>query len=370
MEGKTYVAKVVSVKDIHSGGIIKVVNPDINAGSPIVCYAANAPTGGGGAGFFAVPGKHSNVLITEAYVSETSKIWVWLSCVYLPTNNAVGKDGTPLSTDDIHINRPEGADNSPYFSYDNPDPVDVYQDNFLPEGEVWKSKGGHSMSMYSKNTSERSKHGITIRSTNGKVLVLDDALENAVNGLYPRRYKSLSSPSRYEDVKGNKVILSNEDGDRLQITEGKVQLVSYGSAAVRSSKGIDISVENPSSKGDIDISNNGVGSINIESHSEASITAPVINLEGAINLNTVAPLTLMSPVFASLTSDQIVAVTSGQVITLTSSQAITLTSTNGAILVNSEASPVPHTLSPGELVYINYGLLVNGSPVLTWPISE
>jgi len=256
VEGTNYIAKVVSVKDSTAGGIIKVVNASLNGGLPITCYAS-APFGGGGAGMFSVPGKHSNVIITKVSVDYNTSIWVWTSTVYLPSTNAVGVDGTPVSLDDMHIKRAESPggtsnadDNSSYFSHGNPKFLEVYEDNNLPEGEVWVSKGGHCLEFYSKRTSERTKDGLAVRTAKGKGLVLDDGVEGAIGSLAP---DELTNPitDDTEELKGAKILLVDEDGNRVEITPQSsnliskfvVSLISGGDISIHSSSDININSE-------------------------------------------------------------------------------------------------------------------------------
>jgi hypothetical protein len=279
-----YIAQVVSVKDPYAGGMIRVINPDVNGGSPIACYATS-PTGGGGAGFFGIPGKGANVLITKATVSKDEYRWVWLSVVFLPGQCAPDKDGNPYSGDPSHMNRPsqgglgdrDSGDTSPFYSHGNPDPLDTYADNGIPDVETWKSKGGHSITMSSKKTGERVRSGITIRTAGGKVLIMDDSPSDGTNGENPQSFPSLSKPSSEEYSKGARLILADEDGNRLHIdTANKlVELIGYGGVGMRAREFAGISIENPLSHGDIDITNNGLGGINISSNGIINIISAI-----------------------------------------------------------------------------------------------
>ncbi len=309
---KIYVAQVVSVNDPYAGGMVKVVNPHVNGGLPFSCYATS-PTGGGGAGIFGVPGKWANVLITKVNISDVDYKWVWLSVVFLPAHNTPDKDGSPYSKDAAHTDRSaqtglgdrDSEDTSPFLSHGNPDPIDTYADNGIPDVETWKSKGGHSFSMSQKKTGDRVRSGITVRSAAGKVILMDDSPYDAANGETPQSFPSLSNPSKEEYSKGARLIISDEDGNRLHIdTANKtVEVVSYGGANVRAKDFASISVENPMSVGDIDITNNGQGGINISSH--------------------------------------------------------------GVIDIVSDFPPVPIEVD-GHPMSINWGVIVNGSPVLTY----
>ena len=60
---KTYSCNVTGTSDRDHGGVIRVVHPDLNAGNEFPAYYAS-PFGGSDYGFFAVPGKGADVLVT------------------------------------------------------------------------------------------------------------------------------------------------------------------------------------------------------------------------------------------------------------------------------------------------------------------
>lgn len=267
MQGNTFVGKVVSVKDTLAAGIIQVVNPSINGGSPISCYASS-PTGGGGAGFFSVPGLHSNVLVTKVNIDDSDCIWVWTASVYLPSVNAVGIDGTPVSLGKVKSSNTEGfgtrqpADEAGYMSHDNPFPVDIYQDNNTPQGEVWVSKTGHSLQFFGKCTSERCKDGVALKSKLGKALIIEDSAAGGFNGFLPDTFPDVINYSKSEKINGSRIMLTDENGNRLQIRHGDVSLIAKNNINIKSGQHINIAAKNgvtvTSNYGSIDISTKGL----------------------------------------------------------------------------------------------------------------
>ncbi len=173
---------VKGCSDSEKGGQLMVL-ADIFGPLAVPC-AYVSPVGGGGAGFFALPGIGATVLCANIPSTNPPVQNVWMGCLYpegsvIPesyvtqpyskTEREVSKFYTP------EITPPRGKPTQLAVGAGVPNQDVIYLDNNLPNSYVFQHPAGHSFRMTKKVTRHRNQNEIVVRSAMGKRLVLSDA---------------------------------------------------------------------------------------------------------------------------------------------------------------------------------------------------
>jgi hypothetical protein len=270
---KTYSCKVTGTSDRDHGGVIRVVHPDLNAGNEFPAYYAS-PFGGSDYGFFAVPGKGADVLVTEVDGVDGTKMWVWFASVYLPgkvSRSDVVMDAHDRSNSSKLRQYREGdnyADVPDSVGFGNPNPDDSYGDNDLPEKYILKSPKGHSLELAEKNTGKVNHNYAKLESASGKKLILDDNPANAAKGINPLSFTNPRNPNSNVRIeyKGNKILLVDAMGNRVVIdqTNQTAEIFAKNGTQVHSEGGlVSLKAENPKSFGQVEVGNHSIGNTKV-----------------------------------------------------------------------------------------------------------
>jgi hypothetical protein len=218
-----YEATVVGVDDLFAGGIIQVLQTEINGPAPFSCYAMT-PFGGAGAGLYGPVGKGSIVAITKIHTDPNNYYWVYLGAIFNPKteNTSVNINPKDFTEEELRKNdtlSEVGGKNAlsqkSFTSHGIPDALEVYEGNGLPQAVILKSPKGHSIALLDKQTDETHKQGIKIRTASGKTIVLEDQIAEPVQGIEPS--VSESPDGVLEDITGNRLGLIDEQGNRIMI---------------------------------------------------------------------------------------------------------------------------------------------------------
>ena len=218
-----YEATVVGVDDIFAGGVIQVIQTDINGPAPFSCYAMT-PFGGAGAGLYGPVGKGSLVAITKIHTDPNSFYWVYLGAIYTPKVENTSVNLTPKAFTESELKKEDtlseaggktSLSQKSFTSHGIPDAFELYSENGLPQGVVLKSPKGHSITLWDKESDESYRQGIKVKTANGKSLVLEDQISEPVAGIEPSTADSPDGVS--EDISGNRIGLIDERGNRVMI---------------------------------------------------------------------------------------------------------------------------------------------------------
>jgi len=214
--------------DSTKGGQLLVL-ADIFGPLPVPC-AYVSPVGGGGAGFFALPGIGATVLCANIPSTNPPVENVWMGCLYPDTQvipesfitqpyAKTGREVTKFHTPEITPPRGQSAKVAVGAGVPNQDVI--YLDNNLPNSYVFQHPAGHSFRMTKKVTSQRNQNEIVMRSALGKRLVISDApadkggnslqlLDENDNGL--SIYTQSTAPTVAIETEGN-ITQTSKQGD-------------------------------------------------------------------------------------------------------------------------------------------------------------
>ena len=171
--------------DSAKGGQL-LIQADIFGPKAVPC-AYVSPVGGGGAGFFALPGIGATVLCANIPSTNPPVENVWMGCLY-PEGQVIPESyiTQPYSKTDKEVAKfytaeetpPRGAPVGAAVGAGVPNQNVIYLDNNLPNSYVFQHPAGHSFRMTKKVTEQRNQNEIVMRSALGKRLVLSDAPAN------------------------------------------------------------------------------------------------------------------------------------------------------------------------------------------------
>ena len=267
-----YCCKVVETSDSMKSGSISVQHPDLNGNQPMtVGYAS--PFGGSDYGFFAIPGKGTNVLVMQADVHDGSKKYFWFASPYMPgtvterttittphRNNNSDKPRKPVPGETYGT----VSETTTKVNHGNPDPEATYQENDYPERYLFKSPKGHLLEFAEKITEKTSHNYAKLESSTGKKIILDDGLSNTQSPAQPFSFTNPRNPDSGPNIEyaGNKIIIVDSLGNRLVIDSSKraAELFAKNGVQVHSEGGlVSLKAENPKALGEVEVGNHSTG---------------------------------------------------------------------------------------------------------------
>jgi len=246
--------------DQQRAGRILVDSPAFPDGPQSCDYVS--PIAGAGYGFFAVPGIGATVLIGKTPYADPPHQNFWFGCLYatgqkeLPgqkTQPYVLGQAKQMTKNEV-LDNGEPIPSEPGVSYGVPNESDVYQDNDLPDSFVLKHPAGHSISLTDKNTPERQKNEIKLKTAGNKRVIMSDAPAPAGGE------NILMIDENDNQIRISSIGDGNEIGDDSILSKCKGD---YEATTVEGGMDFTISKE---SRGDFDIDNAGSGDINVTSH--------------------------------------------------------------------------------------------------------
>ena len=329
--------KVVGCGDSGKGGQL-LIQADIFGPGTVPCSYVS-PVGGGGAGFFAIPGIGATVLCANIPSTNPPVQNVWMGCLY-PAGSVIPESyiSQPYSKTDREVAKfytpeefpPRGKAIGATAGAGVPNQNVIYADNGLPNSYVFQHPAGHSLRMTKKVTDQRDQNEIVMRSAMGKRLVLSD------------------SPA---SKGGNALQLLDEDDNGLSIytqstapsvvieTEGNISQISrqgdITSTIGANTKDRSIAMTNGGMNSHIGVSSIGeAGTLNLTATKEIllkvgpttlrlseeglTINAPKVNIEGGDG----SELTLASTPFVDHTHGFVVNIPNEAVVTTTASTGV------------------------------------------------
>ena len=168
--------------DSTKGGQL-MIQADIFGPLAVPC-AYVSPVGGGGAGFFALPGIGATVLCANIPSTNPPVQNVWMGCLY-PEGQVIPESyiTQPYSKTEREVAKfytpeeipPRGKPVGAAVGAGVPNQNVIYVDNNLPNSYVFQHPAGHSFRMTKKVTNQRDQNEIVMRSAMGKRLRLSDA---------------------------------------------------------------------------------------------------------------------------------------------------------------------------------------------------
>jgi hypothetical protein len=271
-----------------------------------------SPFGGAGAGMFGGVGIGATVAVIEIKVDSYNSYYAWLGVIYKPavSKTTINENPTTYSkaniekADTIKAKGKNVSNDEQFVNFGIPDPFETYQDDGVPGKITIKSPGGHSLSLHDKATSQTLKRGVECRSALGKTLILEDSTQDPVNGISSDDATDPSNNSN-ESIKGNKVLLMDENGNRIVLHTKTVkgdniaEIVGIEEIQIRAGKSLQLAVENPQGFGDLSITNYGNGGIEIKNDSGKI----KIDSAGVISIDTTQLDVTTNPILIPFTVD-------------------------------------------------------------------
>tara|TARA_R110000765_G_scaffold316961_1_gene409239 strand:- start:21254 stop:22516 length:1263 start_codon:yes stop_codon:yes gene_type:complete len=269
--------------DSTMGGQLLIL-ADIFGPKPVPCSYVS-PVGGGGAGFFALPGIGATVLCANIPSTNPPVSNIWMGCLYqngqVTPESFISQPYLEVDVEAARFYTPErpasmGVD----LGCGVPSQEVIYTDNNLPNSYVFQHPAGHMLRMTKKVTSQRNQNEIVLRSAMGKRLVLNDSpakfggnslqlLDGDNNGI--SIYTQSTAPTIALETGGN-ITQTTREGD---IT----------STIPVTAKDASIELINASINSHIGVSSIGVnGTLNLIASSEINLrvgdTSLMLNAEG------------------------------------------------------------------------------------------
>lgn len=254
--------KVTQCLDLEHAGRLVVDSPAFAHG-PMQCDYVS-PIGGGGYGFFALPGIGATVLVGSVPFSDPPTKYFWMGCLYaagteesdtLRTQPYIFGDldpnGRQLSRTEVKDDDSGPISDGVRSTYGIPNSQSTYGTNDLPDSYVFKHPCGHVISMGDKR-SDVLVNEIKLKTAENKRIILSDA-PPAAGGECIHLVDENNNSIRITSQGDGKSI-----GDNSIITEAKqdIDLISK-----EGSIGHTVSDK---SKGNIDLANAGTGDITLD----------------------------------------------------------------------------------------------------------
>ena len=251
---------VEGTRDAQNSGIIWVRSAAFGTADAQPCSYV-APVGGGGSGFFAIPGLGATVLIGSTSFTDPVCKYFWMGCLYAAGGTEQqNSKSQPYFTDEARKNLVrtvvDDGDDTGDEEKDtpgNPDAQEVYGTSDTPDSYIIKHPSGHKFVMSDINN-EIVKKEILLKTAENKRLILSD-----------------SPPS----AGGDNIILIDENDNQIRISSlgNKDKDIGPDSIIAQATGDIDlISLENgveitatARSDKNIEINNAGTGDIVIDS---------------------------------------------------------------------------------------------------------
>ena len=245
----------------HSGRLI--VDSPAFAHGPMACDYVS-PIGGGGYGFFALPGIGATVLVGSVPFNDPPTKYFWMGCLYAAGQEQsdtlrtqpyyVGQldpNGKQLSRTEVKDDDSGPISDFVQTTYGVPNAANTYGTNDLPDSYVFKHPCGHVISMSDKR-SDVLINEIKLKTAENKRLIMSDAPPAAG---------------------GECIQLVDENNNSIRITsQGDGKTIGDNSIIAEAKQDIDlISKEgfightvSSESKGNIELSNAGTGDITLD----------------------------------------------------------------------------------------------------------
>ena len=269
---------------------------------------ACSPSTGHDSGFFSVPEIGSYVAIAQINTGEVLE-WYWITGVWQDTSQMThSHEGSKLS-----------------YGRGNPNKIDTYKGNNIPQKHVWKTPSDHTIELSEKVYKDSSdaktpvqEDWIKLSTRTGKHILINDGVGRGHDRIM------------ISDGRENPNFIRIQSGDDL-IGQNAIQIECGNNLLVDSREGcISLTVGRESIQ-DISIVNNGKGNITISNNVEGDIN---VHSAGDIKLNAVKDINVTAGQDINVTAEQDINVTAEQDINVTaekslnidSSQEITVTS--------------------------------------------
>ena len=254
--------RVTQCLDLEHAGRLVVDSPAFPHG-PMACDYVS-PIGGGGYGFFALPGIGATVLVGSVPFSDPPTKYFWMGCLYATAQEQsdtlktqpyyVGPhdpNGRQLSRTEVKDDDSGPTSDVVQATYGCPNSASTYGTNDLPDSYILKHPSGHVISMSDKRA-DVLVNEIKLKTAENKRIIMSDAPPAAG---------------------GECIQLVDENNNSIRITsQGNGKGIGDNSIIAEAKQDIDlISKEgfightvSSESKGNIELANAGTGDITLD----------------------------------------------------------------------------------------------------------